>query len=107
IGNLIKHQPLARVLGDKVSDRSARRQITELTGGFPDRTAYFVEVLARGIAKSAAAAFPRPVIVRTSDFKTNEYAGLIGGAPFEPHEGNPMLGFRGAARYVSDRYREG
>ena len=107
IGNLIKVHPLALVHRNEVRDRAARRQISALTAGFADKTEYFVDVLARGIAKIAAAAFPRPVIVRTSDFKTNEYAGLIGGAAFEPKEGNPMLGFRGAARYVSDRYREG
>jgi pyruvate,water dikinase len=107
IGNLIRVHPMALVQWDKVADRTARRQIAELTAGFPDKTEYFVDVLARGIAKIAAASFPKPVIVRTSDFKTNEYAGLIGGAQFEPHEENPMLGFRGAARYASDRYRDG
>jgi pyruvate,water dikinase len=107
IGNLIRVHPMALIQWDKIADRSVRRQIAALTAGFPQKSEYFVEVLARGIAKIAAASFPRPVIVRTSDFKTNEYAGLIGGAQFEPHEENPMLGFRGAARYASDRYREG
>jgi pyruvate,water dikinase len=107
IGNLIRVHPMALVRWDKVADRAARRQIAELTARFAEKTEYFVDVLARGIAKIAAVSFPRPVIVRTSDFKTNEYAGLIGGAQFEPREENPMLGFRGAARYASDRYREG
>jgi pyruvate,water dikinase len=107
IGNLVRVHPMALVRWDKIRDRAVRRQIAALTTGFPDRTEYFVDVLARGIAKIAAASFPKPVIVRTSDFKTNEYAGLIGGSQFEPHEENPMLGFRGAARYASDRYRDG
>jgi pyruvate,water dikinase len=107
IGNLIRVHPMALVHWDEIADRAARRQIAELSAGFSERTEYFVDVLARGIAKIAAASFPRPVIVRTSDFKTNEYAGLIGGAQFEPEEENPMLGFRGAARYASERYREG
>jgi pyruvate,water dikinase len=107
IGNLIRVHPMALVQWRQIRDRAARRQIAELTEGFRDRTEYFVDGLARGIAKIAAPSFPRPVVVRTSDFKTNEYAGLIGGAQFEPHEENPMLGFRGAARYASDRYRDG
>jgi pyruvate,water dikinase len=107
IGNLIRVHPMALVQWDKAADRTARRQIAELTAGFPNKAEYFVDVLARGIAKIAAASFPKPVIVRTSDFKTNEYAGLIGGTQFEPQEENPMLGFRGAARYASDRYRAG
>jgi pyruvate,water dikinase len=107
IGNLIKIHPLALVHFDQIKESVVRRQIADLTAGYADKTEYFVDVLARGIAKIAAASFPQPVIVRTSDFKTNEYAGLLGGAQFEPREENPMLGFRGAARYASDRYREG
>ena len=75
--------------------------------GYDDKTAYFVEHLALGLAKIAASQYPDPVIVRMSDFKTNEYANLIGGKRFEPEEANPMLGFRGASRYYSDAYREG
>jgi len=78
-----------------------------LTRGYHDKTEYFVDHLARGIAAIAASHYPKPVIVRTSDFKTNEYANLIGGGQFEPKEENPMLGFRGASRYHSDRYRAG
>src|SRR3546814_15865354 len=78
-----------------------------LTRGYADKTEYFVDRLARGLARIAAANHPNPVIVRMSDFKTNEYANLIGGAEFEPREENPMLGFRGASRYYSPRYREG
>lgn len=78
-----------------------------MTRGFADKTDYFVDHLARGIAKIAASQYPEPVIVRMSDFKTNEYANLIGGAEFEPTESNPMLGFRGASRYAHELYREG
>jgi pyruvate,water dikinase len=90
-----------------LQDRKARAQIEQLTLGYADKTEYFVDHLARGIAKIAASQYPEPVIVRMSDFKTNEYANLIGGAEFEPDESNPMLGFRGASRYPSDLYREG
>lgn len=75
--------------------------------GYQDKTKYFVDRLARGLARIAATFHPKPTIVRMSDFKTNEYANLIGGAEFEPKEENPMLGFRGASRYYSPRYREG
>lgn len=88
-------------------DQTTRQQIEQLTQAYDDKTEYFVEQLALGIAKIAASQYPNPVIVRTSDFKTNEYAELIGGEQFEPQESNPMLGFRGACRYYSDRYREG
>ena len=77
------------------------------TAGYADKTEYFVDRLARGLSRIAAAFYPKPVIVRMSDFKTNEYAGLLGGAEFEPKEENPMIGFRGASRYYSPRYREG
>ncbi len=107
INNVIKIHPLALIHYDDLEDKDARREIRRLTAGFEDRTEYFVEHLARGIAKIAAPQFPNPVIVRMSDFKTNEYADLIGGSRFEPEESNPMLGFRGASRYYSDRYREG
>jgi pyruvate,water dikinase len=107
ISNLIKIHPMALVHPEQVKDREARKQIEALTTGFTDGRAYFVETLARGIARIAAAYHPRPVIVRMSDFKTNEYAHLVGGAGFEPAEENPMLGFRGASRYYDERYREG
>jgi len=106
VNNIIKIHPLALLHPDRVSEED-RAQIEDLTKGYDDKAQYFVEHLARGIAKIAAAQFPDPVIVRMSDFKTNEYADLIGGAPFEPAEENPMLGFRGASRYYSERYREG
>jgi pyruvate,water dikinase len=107
ISNIIKVHPMALVRFERVKDREARRQIEQLTRGFKDKAEYFVDNLARGIAKIAAPHHPNPVIVRLSDFKSNEYAHLIGGAAFEPKEENPMLGLRGASRYYSDRYREG
>ncbi len=90
-----------------MKDEAARERITDLTRGYDDKTEYFVDALARGIARIAAAHHPEPVIVRMSDFKTNEYARLVGGAAFEPEEENPMLGWRGASRYYSEGYREG
>jgi pyruvate,water dikinase len=107
IGNLIKIHPMALVRYDELKDRTARRQIGEMTRAYADKTEYFVDTLARGMARIAAAHYPHPVIVRMSDFKTNEYARLIGGAAFEPEEENPMLGWRGASRYYSDGYRDG
>lgn len=107
INNIIKIHPMALVHPERVADQEARRRIDELTRGFADKTEYFVETLALGIGKIAAPFHPHPVIVRLSDFKTNEYAHLVGGAGFEPKEENPMLGFRGASRYYDDRYREG
>jgi pyruvate, water dikinase len=107
INNVIKIHPMALVRVEAIEDKATRKHIEALTRGYPDKATYFVEQLARGIAKIAASQYPEPVIVRMSDFKTNEYAELIGGKTFEPAEENPMLGFRGAARYYSERYREG
>jgi pyruvate,water dikinase len=107
ISNAIKIHPMALVRPDRVEDPEARRQIEALTRGYRDPRDYFVDRLARGIAKIAAPFHPGPVIVRLSDFKTNEYAHLIGGAAFEPKEENPMLGWRGASRYYDARYRDG
>ncbi len=107
INDVIKIHPLALARFDQVEDRKARKRIEELTAGYEDKTDYFIEHLSRGIAMIAASQYPDPVIVRMSDFKTNEYAKLIGGEQFEPQEENPMLGFRGASRYYSDRYRDG
>jgi len=107
IGNGIQVHPMALVHPDRVKDREARRRIRELTRGYDDPAEYFVDRLAWGIARIAAAWHPKPVIVRTSDFKTNEYAELVGGAAFEREEANPMLGVRGASRYYAERYREG
>jgi pyruvate,water dikinase len=107
VNNHIKVHPMALVKYDTLKDEQAKAVIAELTAGYDDKPAYFVDTLARGLARIAASAHPNPVIVRMSDFKTNEYAGLIGGAEFEPHEENPMIGFRGASRYYSPRYRDG
>jgi pyruvate,water dikinase len=98
---------MALLYPEKVEDRKERAEILRLTAGYADRGEYFVERLAQGVATIAAAFWPKEVIVRLSDFKTNEYSGLLGGAAFEPREENPMLGFRGASRYHDPRYREG
>jgi pyruvate, water dikinase len=107
ISNHIKIHPMALVHPDKIDNEEEFRKIRKLTIGYPDLKQYFINQLASGISKIAASQYPNPVIVRTSDFKTNEYAGLIGGKQFEPHEENPMLGWRGASRYYSEGYREG
>ena len=103
----VKIHPLALVHPERVADRAARAEIDRLTAGYPSGEAYFVERLSEGIGTIAAAFWPKPVVVRMSDFKTNEYANLIGGADFEPVESNPMLGFRGASRYAHPGYEEG
>ena len=103
----IKAHPLALLEYDQLDDPQAKREIDELTVGFADKAEFFVQKLSEGIAMLAAAFYPRDVILRVSDFKTNEYAGLIGGRKYEPVEENPMIGFRGASRYYNDRYRAG
>ena len=107
VSNIIKVHPMALVNFDQLRDATAQRQILRLTQGFTEKTQYFVDTLASGIARIAATRYPNPVIVRMSDFKTNEYAELLGGRQFEPHEENPMLGWRGASRYYSEGYRAG
>lgn len=107
VSNTIKVHPMALIYPERVENREEQRQIRELTRGYKNPADYFVDSLALGIAKLAAPYYPHPVIVRLSDFKTNEYAHLLGGAVFEPHEENPMLGWRGASRYYDARYREG
>lgn len=107
INNHIKIHPMALVHYDTQKNEDAKSSIAQLTFGYDDKTEYFVDRLAQALARIAASRHPAPVIVRMSDFKTNEYANLIGGAEFEPKEENPMLGFRGASRYYSPRYREG
>jgi len=107
INNIIKIHPMALVHFDDLRDHEARRAIDVLTRGYPTKEDYFVDTLARGIAKIAAPHYPYPVIVRLSDFKSNEYAHLIGGGQFEILEENPMLGLRGASRYYSDHYKDG
>lgn len=107
IANEVRVHPLALTRFDELSDKSARAEIEKLTRGYLDKSDYFVEKLAEGVGTIAAAFYPRPVIVRLSDFKTNEYAGLLGGRQFEPEEDNPMIGFRGASRYFDERYKDG
>ena len=107
ISSYIKVHPMALIHPERVTDEAVRRSIADLTYGYPDGEEYFVERLAEGAGTIAAAFYPNPVVVRMSDFKTNEYASLLGGTYFEPEEANPMLGFRGAARYYDERYREG
>lgn len=107
INDIIKIHPMALVRYDSLEDMEAKARIDELTRGWEDKEAYFVDQLAYGICRLAACVHPRPAIVRMSDFKTNEYAKLVGGREFEHEEANPMIGFRGASRYYSERYREG
>jgi pyruvate, water dikinase len=107
IADDVRVHPMALAHFERVTDPKDRADIEALTRGYADKSSFFVDKLARGIAMLAAAQHPNPVIVRMSDFKTNEYAGLLGGKPFEPVEENPMIGFRGASRYYSDRYRDG
>ena len=103
----IRAHPMALVHPERVEDEAEREQLRRMTGAWPSGADYFVERLSEGVATIAAAFFPKPVIVRMSDFKTNEYASLLGGRWFEPHEANPMIGFRGAARYTHPAYAEG
>lgn len=105
IDSHIKIHPMALLKFDEVKDKKARAQIEELTEGYEDKAQYFVDKLAEGIAMIGAAFYPNDVIIRFSDFKTNEYAGLIGGAQFEPSEENPMIGWRGASRYYDEKFR--
>ncbi len=106
VNNRIQAHPLALLHPDKVEDKEARSRIKELIQGWQSAEEYFVRQLAEGIARIAASQYPHPAIVRLSDFKTNEYANLLGGRGFEPEEENPMIGFRGAARYHDPRYRD-
>ncbi len=107
INNAIKVHPLALTRFDQVTDEAVRAEIEAMTRGYADKGDYFVDRLALGLSRIAAFCHPKPVIVRMSDFKTNEYANLLGGRQFEPTEENPMIGFRGASRYYSPRYRDG
>ncbi|WP_343670853.1 phosphoenolpyruvate synthase [Chitinophaga sp.] len=107
IASFIGVHPMALVKFDELKDRAAREKIEQLTSTYPDKPAYFIDRLSQGIATIAAAFYPKQVIVRMSDFKTNEYAALLGGKQFELVEPNPMLGFRGASRYCHDLYKDG
>ncbi|WP_315785998.1 phosphoenolpyruvate synthase [Fischerella sp. JS2] len=107
IANHIQTHPMALIKYDQVKDQFVKEKIAEITALYDDKPQYFVDKLAQGIGRIAAAFYPKPVIVRMSDFKSNEYANLLGGRQFEPKEENPMLGWRGAARYYDQGYREG
>ncbi|MEK7083724.1 MAG: phosphoenolpyruvate synthase, partial [Patescibacteria group bacterium] len=104
--NFIRIHPLALLRYEKLKDASAKRKIAALTRGYKKKSDYCVDKLAEGIGRIAVAMYPNPVVIRLSDFKSNEYATLIGGAEFEPKEENPMLGWRGASRYYSKEYKE-
>ena len=107
ISEYIKVHPLALLHPEQVADPRERERVERLIRGYPDGGHFFVQRLSEGIGTIAAAFWPKPVVVRMSDFKTNEYASLVGGASFEPLESNPMLGFRGASRYAHPAYAEG
>ena len=106
INSYIKVHPNALLFFDKITDPEVRKKILELTEGYNDKREFFVDKLAEGIGMIAAAFYPKDVIVRFSDFKTNEYAGLLGGDVFEPKEDNPMIGWRGASRYYSPNFKD-
>ncbi|QFY41923.1 phosphoenolpyruvate synthase [Candidatus Methylospira mobilis] len=107
IANHIKAHPMALLYPERVAEADARQEIQTLIRDYPDGATYFTHKLAEGVGVIAAAFYPKPVIVRMSDFKTNEYATLLGGAAFEQDESNPMIGFRGASRYTHPAYEEG
>ncbi|NUS37639.1 MAG: phosphoenolpyruvate synthase, partial [Lysobacter sp.] len=107
ISNVVRAHPMALLQPERIADAADRRAVEALVRTHGSGAEYFIDTLARGIAKLAATFHPHPVIVRLSDFKTNEYAGLPGGAAFEPKEENPMLGWRGASRYYDPRYQPG
>ncbi|MGK7898766.1 MAG: putative PEP-binding protein, partial [Xenococcus sp. (in: cyanobacteria)] len=106
IRDSIKAHPLELLNFDQLEDQSVKEEIAKLTQTYEHKPDFFIEKLAQGIGTIAAAFYPQPVIVRMSDFKSNEYANLLGGQQFEPSEENPMLGWRGASRYYDPKYRE-
>lgn len=106
IANHIQVHPMALLKPELVADAGEREAIAQRTKGYAHPADYYVDLLTQGMARIAAAFYPRPVILRFSDFKSNEYARLLGGSGFEPHEENPMLGWRGASRYTAEAFRE-
>ncbi|MEL6830487.1 MAG: phosphoenolpyruvate synthase [Pseudomonadota bacterium] len=107
VSNAIRVHPEALLHFGELRDEAARDEIDEMTAGYNDKPQFFVDQLAIGLSRIAAVAYPNPMILRMSDFKTNEYADLLGGRQFEPHEENPMIGWRGASRYYDEGYRDG
>lgn len=106
IANHIKAHPLALMNFEQLTDERVKGEIAHLTRGYDHKADFFVDKVAQGVGAIAAAFYPNPVVVRMSDFKSNEYANLLGGADFEPHEENPMIGWRGASRYYDEKYRD-
>jgi len=106
INSYIKIHPMALLNFDDIKDQEVKKKIEELTVGYHDKTEFFIDKLSQGIATITAAFYPKDVIVRMSDFKSNEYANLIGGKLFEPVEDNPMIGWRGASRYYDEKYKK-
>ena len=106
ITNVIKVHPMALLHPAMIKDQKTKKAIEDLTKAYGNKKQFFIDTLAQGIGMIAAAFYPRPVIVRLSDFKTNEYRNLLGGSYFEQEEANPMLGFRGASRYTHELYQE-
>jgi len=107
INSSIKVHPMALVNFDELKSKKVKKKIEKITENYDDKKEYFVDKLSKAVATIAAAFYPKDVIVRMSDFKSNEYADLIGGKQFEPEEENPMVGFRGASRYYHEKYKEG
>ena len=107
VSNAIRVHPEALLHFDEIRDEAVRAEIETLTSAYEDKPQYFVDQLAIGLSRIAAVAYPNPMILRMSDFKTNEYADLLGGRQFEPHEENPMIGWRGASRYYDEGYADG
>ncbi|MBU0536743.1 MAG: phosphoenolpyruvate synthase, partial [Nanoarchaeota archaeon] len=107
INSYIKAHPRALIDFPKLKDQELKQKIEEISYGYPDKKQFFVDKLSQGVATIAAAFYPKKVILRFSDFKTNEYANLLGGAAYEPKEDNPMIGWRGASRYYKEGYKEG
>ncbi|MDD4607375.1 MAG: phosphoenolpyruvate synthase [Patescibacteria group bacterium] len=105
INNYINIHPLALINYNKIKDKQVKQQIDKITAGYKDKKQFYIDKLAEGIGRIAAAFYPKDVIVRLSDFKTNEYANLIGGQNYEPQESNPMIGWRGASRYYDPNYK--
>jgi pyruvate,water dikinase len=106
IAHTIQIHPLALIFPDRIKDKNVKQTIAQLTQGYADHKSYFIEKLAEGLSMTAAAFYPKEVIVRLSDFKSNEYAKLLGGEDFEPKEENPMLGLRGASRYYHPAFSD-
>jgi pyruvate,water dikinase len=105
INSFIKIHPLALLHFDKLKDAKTKKEIEKITFAYPDKVEFYVDKLAQGIARLAAAFYPKDVILRFSDFKSNEYANLIGGKEFEPEEDNPMIGWRGSSRYYAEKFK--